>query len=319
MPDEFDFQSPEEVSLDDYLQVTDDGGDISPEFMDDLAVPEESVMVSVPVKDKDASELAADVEDLFLTLLEGGRRDTILQLVGEVVRGGNTSEVFGGDLDTANFRVAYAKGSGYNPALKWYPKFISVLGAGIGVQNGELSLKISASQYRKMVYPFLADFKEALIEESPLVELVYVLGRRLNLLAVDKGLKRYAPKQVAHDPSDLEVGGLTFRELQIQDTEDALSGEDPLSFLDETDIGEAMESPGEAMVSMVDLSNKAISDFFVGRNTPLDVIERQLLQDGFPKSRANEIVSIVRYVRLNASLDAKVTPKSTGGTANFKY
>lgn len=320
MPDDFEFQSPDEVNLDDFLTLG-DGGEVSPDFMTSLAVPEEAVVVSVPVKDRDASELASDVESLFISLLEDGRRDTVLQLVGEVVRGGATSEVFGGDLDTSNFRVAYAKGSEYNPALKWYPKFISALGDGISVLNGQLSLRISATVFRRMVQPFLSDFNESLVNESPLVELVFAVGRKLNAIQVDRGLSQYAPKEVVRDRGDLNASELNFQELQIQDGVESLGGEDPLSFLEDSGDARELESPADATVSMVDLSNKAISDYFVEKKIPLERIEQILLQDGFPKSRVNEIVCIVRYVRFNSDFSSLVTAKGSrnAGVADFKF
>lgn len=307
-------RSPDEMSFtdDDFL---DEGGiadgvlafddvlpevDLTPNFAGGAEIASE---VLIPTRS--APDTALLVEDTLLELLEHGKRDQLLVMTGEAPNVRGTLEP--GVL--AEFTPDYTHAVAYNPAIKWYGKLAKILSAEqFSLVNGALNLAMPPELYRKVLHPFLGDFREEFADASPLVAVVRNLMGQMAAHGVEASRRNVARTQAqsrtARVASDLDVAALDTNSLMADvDADDGLFaslGIDADTFGESVDFINTEEPTTKASrfkVTLADLSNKAVLEHVLGEdeNPDPDAVEERLLDEGLEKSRVNEITGMLRY------------------------
>lgn len=283
-----------------------------------LVSPE--VAIGVPLPTRAPNEVAISVEDCLIDLLAADKRAELLTLTGE------TPNLLGlVDQSWYNeFQTDYLRALSHNPALKWYGKITKMSSPEqFRVEDGILLLSLTPEKFKKTLLPFLGDFPEALSDESPLVSLVYSLAEQLDVMSIDASRKKAQQQARADNTSeqDLSLDQVDFSDSQLQALGDLNISED--AFGESVDFTDNTPDPQHKFkISLHDLSNKALAEHLAAEYPDDELFEQthnRLLDEGFPKARANEIVGILRYMRLNARLDSRLKPTGNRGAGNVDF
>jgi hypothetical protein len=315
----FDFDN---LGLDPYdiednvIEISDNVSDISDTFTNiEEDIPE--IDIDSPIKEKSQEQLAIEVEDLFLDLLERKDNTTIFALTGETPLATEivSEEYFRG------FSGIYSRAILYNPALRWYSKLLKFLKEDkFFVDNKSLRLKINSKMFKKIIFPFMGDFKVELRDSSPIVDLIYSLASSINDLEVQKKLNMIKDSQKVNSPEEngLNPSALDFPEslMDIEVIQADIEPEDSDSL-----GGGSFDFKDNPITSIKfqDLANKSVAQYLIENNiSDHNAIVNKLSEERFPKSRIHEILGIVKYINLQDSLPRQIGNKGNGDT-NFKY
>jgi len=313
---EFNFDNAE-FNANDFEEETldmQDGMEIDSDFMtfDD---PNE-ISMNVSIRNKSAEETAGEVESTLLELMASGDSDVILALTGE---SHESSAIIDPNI-ASKFSALYTTAAGFNPAIRWYSKLAKMLPAEkFSVGDTGLTLKMSESLFKKAVAPFLGDFKAELRESSPIVSLIYSIGESIGDKAVQDQVSRALEQDGREaDPDQMDIAEVDMEENMF-DTEDVQVGEVHVD--DSTELGltevNRTETPS---ISLTDLANKTIAEHFIDNDqTDPDSVRQKLVSEGFKNTRINEILGIIKFIRLNATMDGRVTPAGNIGAGDVDF
>lgn len=279
------------------------------------------VAIGVPLPTRTPGEIAIATEDALLDLLEHDRRAELLVLTGETPRLPGLVN----DSWFTEFNADYLRALSHNPALKWYGKLTKMsTPEQFRVEDGVLLLSITPEKFKKTLQPFLHDFNDELADESPLISLVLSIAEQLNVNSIAAGkakLLEQAKSTHATEDTDLDLDDVDFSDAQMQDV--AGLGIDADPFGESVDLNDTQADPLHKLkISLHDLSNKALAEHLASEypdDQLFDAAYERLLDEGFPKARANEIVGILRYMRLNARLSERLKPQGNRGAGNIDF
>lgn len=277
----------------------------------------DEIDIDSPLKEKNQEQVAEEIEDLFISLLDKGDVESILALTGETPFATDVvSEEF-----LRGFTGNYSQAVLFNPAVRWYAKLLKLLPENkFSVEKNTLKLKISPQFFKKTIYPFMGDFKIGLRESSPIVNLVYNIAESLNDSEIADKLKMLLDSQKAHmsEEEGLNPGKLDFEEnmldvsavgSNLQVDEDDSMGNSSVDFTDNPSIN----------IKLQDLANKTIAQYFVENGVEdASTIVGKLSDEGFPRARINEILGIIKYMQLQDALPRQVGNRGAG-SVNFKF
>lgn len=306
---EFDPNAFDEETLD--LQ---EGMEIDPSFMsfDD---PNE-ISMNVSLRNKTSEEIANEVESTILDLLASGDQDVILAITGE---NHDASNIIDPQV-VSQFSALYTIATSQNPAIRWYAKLVKMLPEGkLSVSDTGLSLKMGEGLFKKAVAPFLGDFKAELRESSPIVSLIYSMADSIN----DKSIQDQLSRAIEQDGRSADPGQLDLSEIDMEDamfdTADVQIGEVHVD--DNSEFGLTQVKNTEVpSISLQDLANKTIAEHFIDSDqTDPNFIRERLSEEGFTKPRVNEILGIIKFIRLNATMDGRVTPAGNRGAGDIDF
>jgi hypothetical protein len=267
-------------------------------------------------------ETAQQVENSLLQFLVNGRHDVILMVSGDRPA---TAAVARG---TDRLRMAYAQSVTVNPALRWYAKFASLLPAQkFGVNEGSLQIQMPAPMFRKVVRPFLADFRAEWAEASPMAAAVRSMAASLaasDRAATERNLAGGVRRQSNVEATDLDVAALGMNDLQVSDLPQTAEGTPFPPPAGNEPPAAAPTDPGPMVprlpISLTDLSLKAVVDHIAGVDGDDDSLMQMLLENGFPKARANEIIAMLRYKRVSeARRAARYSPVGNRGMGSVEF
>jgi hypothetical protein len=285
--------------------------DTGVDFFNDIKTDDTEIHINVPVKSKDKSEIAKNVEDTLISFLSE-ERGLIPILVGDLPN-------CQGDIpeDTLHsFISQYGQAVLYNPAIKWYSKLVNVLPEEkFNYSSGQLNLKMGFDLFNKIIYPFFNDFMSELRDESLIVDVMYSLAEALFNLNKDDKLKRvldFNKSEEASEEGDLKVSEINVLDSLIDSEEDIKEADallriepDAINFEEVKDINRS-----NLKISLSDLSNKYIAEYFIEENSSAHDIASRLSEEGFKKQRINEIVGIYNFIKLEGNLKSRLKPKS---------
>jgi len=294
-----------------------DGAEIGDDFMNTLEdMDETEIQVGLPIKSKSVEEVAGDIEEVLISFLDE-ERDVIPVLVGDVP---NIQEEIHANT-ISSFGSSYSQAVLHNPALKWYAKLISILPERkFNFSGAQLNLKMGLNLFNKTIFPFFNDFKVELRDESPIVDLVYSLAESLKEKDTSDKLKQVLDLKTGRE--NIEIG-LEVEEMEV----DQLDGIDELREADlqiEENIfntDEVKDRVPKINISLFDLSNKHIAEYFIEEDSiEVDDIRNKLNEEGFQKSRVNEIIGIYKYIKLDGSLSKRIKPEENNlGDVEFGF
>lgn len=267
-----------------------------------------SSMAPVSKRAGDADN-AADVEDHLLELMEQGRVSHVLALTGEC-----TASVRQVAADVhAEFSPAYARAAAYNPAIRWYGKLARALSASqFNCTAGQLTLSVDQRFFSKVIGSHLADFGAVPEEDSPIVSVVQTLARRYGKSKIDAGITESLrqSRKASTETQDFNPSAADFSDAMIPEEVE------PDFQMDEPDP--AVPEVNDELISLGDLSNRAIADFLMAEGGSMDQINERLSAEGMAKDRQNQIEGMIRYMRLNKAEKRRATG-SYGGDVNFTF
>lgn len=258
----------------------------------------------LPVKGED--QVVAEVEEILLGLLEQDKRLDLLILTGELP---DSSNSIPNEVKT-EFSSNYHQAVLACPAIRWYSKLTKLLTPDqFSVQGGEVTLSMPRPMFMKVVRPFLSDFPEQWVEESPLVAVVRQVGELIGDLTATRSadVLEQDTKIQRNVEDGLDIGSIDFEQEPSQ-----IRGNSADLLIVDDLFGNGQVTQAKIDISMVDLSNKAVAEYLDEQGLEAPEIEAKLVEEGFSKQRANEIGSIVRYMRLDRNL--RKTGQATGNT-----
>lgn len=305
---EFDKVVFDDVDLDEIENINlDTCAAFNPDFLhlsDEYDIP-----VMAPLRPKTTLQISKDVESSLLSLLESNDRRTLLAITGERpdVRG---------ELDPNLYREfcsQYAQAVLFNPGIKWYAKLVNCLEPeSFKVEEGSLKLSISASRFKKVMYPFLGEFDPKFKECSPIVSLILSFAKKAGLSeSTRKQLDQKQKKKAYTLPGEIESrdtsGDLDVSTSDIEDDtlfnvdEVQAAGEmhvDDGGSLNDTQVTEFFSSS----MKFSDMSNKAIAEYLCTKGfASEEEAKMHLGEKGLDSQRSDEVASIFRYMRNNES------------------
>jgi hypothetical protein len=301
---------------DNLLEFNENNPDIIEDFMK-AEYGDDELDIDTPIKEKSQEQIAEEIEDMFISLLNQEDVESILALTGETPY---ATDVISEDY-FRGFTGNYSQALLFNPAIKWYAKLLKLLPENkFCVDGGSLKLKISPQFFKKTIYPFMGDFKIGLRETSPIVNLIYNLAESLKDQDVEDKMKMILDSQKSHssDGDDLNAGDLNFEEnmLDIEtvnadldvDEDDSMGG-----------TGVDFNNNHSINIRLQDLANKTIAQYFIENEVTdkVDIVAK-LSDEGFSKSRMNEIIGIINYMILEDSLPRQQGERGAGNI-NFRY
>lgn len=297
------------------LGLQNDPPNISEDFMKS-EYGDDEIDISAPVKYRSKEEIAADVEDAFLSLLGDADYNTILAIGGECI---NPTEVVS-EESIVEFQQAYSQAVLFNPAIKWYPKLVKMLPNGkFRVESGQLMLGIKPQFFKKTILPFLGDFRYELREDSPIVELIYGLAERIKDGDLENNMSQVLEqaKQRSLVEPGLVIGELDFSDQQMDTTNVSSEVEDTDS-LGGSSINFNNTKPID--ISLQDLASKTIAEYLIEKGvTEQAAMEILLNEEGFTKQRINEITTIVRHMILNKTIEKHGNIRGNRGSGNVDF
>ena len=319
---DFDKVTFEEVDLDDMESIAlDDLPDFNPDLVElnnDKEIP-----VSVSLKSKSSREVSEEIEAVLVGLLESNDRRTILILTGE-------RPDLKQDVDAKIYRdfiSQYGQAVLFNAGLKWYGKLVNHLKEeSFKAEEGSLQLSLSARDFEKVMRPFLSEFKPEYKEFSPIVELILDFAEKTGQAEL---IKKEARQRQAHNilesgDENLDVGNSDIEDESFFNTDEVKSaGEmhvDDNDSLSQSRITDHISSK----ISLVDLANKAIAQYLLDNGIlKEDKIIEKLRSEGLGRQRSNEILGIIKYIKLTDGLNRKIVKTSAdgnfGGDTNFDF
>lgn len=263
-------------------------------------------------------EVAQGVEGVLLNLLANGQHDAIMAMAGERPA---TAALNPG---MNNLRMAYAGAVRTNPALRWYAKFAALLPQEkFGIREGSLRINMPAPMFRKVVTPFLSEFRADWAGDSTITAAVRGMAASLqasDLRAKQQHLARGVRAQSNVEATDLDVASIGFGDSQVPDAPQTVEGV-PFPAAPAAPVA---ADPGPAVprlpISLTDLSLKAVVDHIATMDGDDDTMMAHLLDQGFPRSRANEIIAMLRYKRVSeARRRALYEPQGNRGCGSVEF
>lgn len=268
-----------------------DSLDLAQQIADfDLSDPEE------PSEDLLDSPICTQVEETFLGLISRGQTQKILELTNLDLPSTIEREV------REQFCSLYIKAVSELPALALYQR---TLQNGIRIryeeENGvpefefEFPQNLTILAYTDQVGHLLSG--DCLIVDA----LQHERQEALEAAQADALNSRGISRNDRTEADDIRVDGFDFGEHQLSDL---LSGEEETD-LDLTTNG---DEPQSLEISLIDYSNKAIAEYLVSneKEKSEDHIRSALEHEGFPKTRVTEILGIMKYLKVNSTLDGKL-------------
>lgn len=325
-PSDFDFAdaefNPDDAVPDDMLALDDLQPDMT--ISADLATgPQIAAEVRLPTRS--VPDTAMLVEDQLLEMLENNDRDLLLTMTGEKpsLLGQHEPGALG------HFASDYAIAVEYNPAIKWYAKLCAMSAPEqFCVQQGTLSLAMPPKKFQKVLQPFLGDFDETHVEDSPIVAVVRNLAQAMGVKLLEQGKATVARTQkrstAAREESDLDLAAVDFSDNQWVDesiTADLGIDEDVFGeAVDLTDSGTPLTTASRFKLSLADLSNKAIMEHCLSNYdcSNINAVSEELLDQGLEPARVNEITGMLRY-RTAHSKTARVQPSGNRGAGSIDF
>ena len=268
---------------------------------------------------QDPDEVAQNVECTLLQMLQNGQHDAILMMAGERPATASVARA------TTNLRMAYASAVKTNPALRWYAKFAALLPAEkFAIREGALQINMPAPMFRKVVTPFLSEFRADWASDSTITAAVRSMAASVqagDLRSKQQHIARGIRAQSNVEATDLDVASLGFADAQVQDVPQTAEG---IPFPASAGATPAPLDPGPAVprlpISLTDLSMKAVVDHLATLDGDDDTMMGHLLDSGFPKARANEILAMLRYRRVSMARRAALySPEGNGGTGSIEF
>lgn len=207
-----------------------------------------------------------------------------------------------------------------NPALPWYFKLYALLPQNsLFVNDNGLNLQVTEDNFNKFIKPFLGQFKESLIEYSPLVGLVHDVAKDIASCHVKSvsnsqldDVKAQKMQNFADHSNDFDPTSCDFD--SVQDAE-ALDNKIADMFLDTDLMGNeevrvASDEEDDKSPSLLDKLEFNVSDFsskylaeFIVKNHADEEEAREALQTaGLSESRINEVLAISKYLSLDKAL-----------------
>lgn len=283
-----------------------------------LTTPDISPAQTGPSQHPD--DVAQGVECVLLNLLQSGQHDVIMVMAGERPA---TASISPG---VVNLRMAYASAVRTNPALRWYPKFASLLPAEkFTIRDGSLQINMPAQMFRKVVGPFMADFRADWAAGSTIT--AAVRGMAASLQASDLAAKRHSlakglSAQSNVEATDLDLASVAFGDSQIPDVPLTAEGQTPPAR--QSPAAPAAPAPGPVVprlpISLTDLSLKAVVDHLATVEGDDDTLAQHLADSGFPKMRVNEILAMLRYRRVcEARRNSLYAPQGNRGGGDIEF
>lgn len=276
-----------------------------------LQGPDLAPQLTMPGQTDD--EVAEDVETDLLHLLENGDREMLALVASDRPTASIVSE------DIHEFRMSYARAVRVNPALKWYARLARLLPAEkFGVANGSLQIHMPPQMFRKAVAPFLGDFHEGFAGVSPITAAVRSLAaatRQAGVQASRHTIQGGMRSQSNVEASDFNPALADFGAAQVDDAISAPPELDPMPV-----APEPMPSVPRLPISLTDLSLKAVADHIADLDGDDNTLMDHLLDAGFAKAKANEILAMARYKRLlNARRQAGYAPIGNRGAGDIEF
>lgn len=256
--------------------------DIHPSFK-----AEGHFMEVTPTKSTSASHAARYVEDTFLGLLREGRKVDIAVLSGE-------APAVYSDLDgstVSEFQSQYRAALKFNPGLKYYAKLARTLKSEQFSCDGDgLTLSVSRDAFKKTFARSLNDFPASLGRSSEIVSCVRRLASIDSANGVLESRERFNDTRIrkGSNEADLNITSSDFSDSAFD------------ASLEDTGCSEGFDRPEthkSLNISMLDLSNKVLAEILDAKKLSIAAISTQLLDEGFPTQRVNEIAGIVRFAR----------------------
>lgn len=286
-----------------------------------LTTPDISPAQTGPSQTPD--EVAQGVEGVLLNLLQGGQHDMIMVMAGERPA---TAAIHHPGL--GSLRMAYASAVGTNPALRWYAKFAALLPREkFTIREGSLRINMPEPMFRKVVTPFLSEFRADWAQDSTITAAVRGMAASLaasDLRAKQQHLARGVRAQSNVEATDLDVANMAFGDSQIPDVPQSAEGV-PFPAQPAAPVtSPAAADPGPVVprlpISLTDLSLKAVVDHIATLDGDDDTMMTHLLDQGFPRSRANEILAMLRYKRVSqARRKALFEPQGNRGCGSVEF
>jgi hypothetical protein len=249
-------------------------------------------------------DVSEGVENDLLSLLEQGGQTTILIISGERqdATGSRRASV-------GQFAYRYAQAARTNPALRWYGKLAALLPPEkFGVHQGSLRISMPAPLFRRVIKPFIGEFRSQFAETSPIVAAVRNLYANIegaDLQAKQTALVNDQRRVNNTEATDFDPGATPFEDNMLPDSAGALAdlgeGEDGLGGDEIVDSPDLSTATTRSTLSLTDLSHKAIADHLAEAGGDDNAIMERMMGEGFTRSRANEIMSMVKYKRLMAA------------------
>jgi hypothetical protein len=274
------------------------------------------VSFSVPTPNRTKAEIAREVEDTFISLLKDGSVDELLNLTGERqdMKSAISSEV------QSEFSHSYSQALLHNPALKWYSKLANLLESGkFAVKDGQLTLKMPTAMFQKVVTPFTSDFHGDLREESPIVALVLAALEQCGGQDLKAKIEQRSDQDgVSLNDDSMDIAGVDFSEAlaDISNLDEANVRVDDSGPFDMT---APMKEENLPEISFRDLANKSIAKYLYEKGIlESDAIATRLAEERMKQARINQIIGIVRFMKLNASIESKL-PKGNRGNGDIDF
>lgn len=271
---------------------------------------------AVPVLRQSDDDACDDTEDTLIALLSQGRKADILALTGELP---DTLATISSDV-SEEFAAMYARAAAVRPSLRWYGKFAKLLPTeAFHVAGENLQLKISKDLFKRAVRPFLADFPSSHAASSPLVSVVRSIAASYDgasLAASEKRMAGDVRTSGRAEASDFDPAEVDFT---AADDDDAILAD--LGIEDDLFGTPEMTASQDAAanLNLADLSNKAVAQYCHSAGLEDDEISDELQSQGFATARANEVASIVAFMRKDKARHARASGNRGTGSVDFDF
>lgn len=319
-----DFTQPDMNVPDGMLDVA-DGQDQFTFDITQLGLP--GAEIEAPLPDDiqaDPDQVSQNVEHVMLKMIGGGGHDTVMQMAGE--RPASTATA----SRTAGLRMAYAAAVRHNPALRWYPKLASLLPPEkFGIVQGSLQIAMPEAMFRKVVLPFMHEFRADWSGHSTMVDAVRSMAAALAVrdrAATHRHMAGGVRRQSNVEATDLDIAGLGMGEGQVADLPQTVEGEPVEPMRPRGQAPAPAPTPAPAVprlpISLSDLSMKAVVDHIAGMDgsDDDDAMMGTLLDNGFSRAKANEILAMLRYKRVTEARRASLySPEGNRGTGSIEF
>lgn len=255
-----------------------------------------------PSMPQSKAKMAQGTEDVLINLLEQNDRRALQAISGEGVQMRHAKA-------TPSLKHQYQMACQKNPAIKWYPRLAAILPKEkFYAKRGELHLILTPTQAKQIITPFIKDLNPRLASESPIVAVLLNALDQMNQAISESTTSKLKAQTARKDrQADME------EDLKSEDMDlsDEMSDFDPSVVPEERSprVDDASPLAGGSVVSkstpgggisLQDLANKTIAHYLIEKNltTPEEILSK-LKGEGFTRNRANEILGIVKYIKLN--------------------
>lgn len=270
-----------------------------------------------------ATSIARDMEARILNSFKQKKYFAVSKLKTDANETASAGDLFISDKVTGS----YAKAVSAVPALRAYTAIASYLADNpeakdlqvrfTAADDGSetLGLLVSKPLYSEIIAPQMKYLRPEDFADSKIEKALYAISKAFNASSANVQKQKAGEQQgrfleeKGFSPEDMMVERDTLTSL-FNDVVELEERTADMSLEMDMFGNEALDTSGGNLpfeVSMIDLSNKAIAEFFIDTEKTRDEVRAQLTAEKFPKNRIEEIVGIYNYLKLNKAMAKKST------------